>query len=323
MHGAHVTVGLPVRNGERTLPAAIATLLDQDWPDFTLLIADNASTDGTADIARAAERSDSRVLFLQQPENVGAVTNFNHLVELARGPFFAWAAHDDRRDPRYLRGCIEALLAQPDAVLAHSWVRRVDDDGAPIAEDAGRPSLVRDFLTYDTEPRRRFRDAIRDPHAPLCTYGVMRLDGLRRTTRLRPIVGGDVLFIAELALRAPFVEVPEELFTYRQTIDATPDARTRRLRRDLTSGDAPRGARFMRASMAAGLVGAIRRVRLPATTRAACMAEVAEWLLVDETAYPLARRALSGVTGGDPSAVLDRLHKRPLYRRIRGIDRTP
>ncbi|MHC4393246.1 MAG: glycosyltransferase family 2 protein, partial [Planctomycetota bacterium] len=40
-------IGLPVRNGERYLPAALGSLLGQTFGDFELVICDNASSDGT------------------------------------------------------------------------------------------------------------------------------------------------------------------------------------------------------------------------------------------------------------------------------------
>ena len=47
-----VSIGLPVRNGERFLAQALDSLLGQTLQDFELIISDNASTDGTADICR-------------------------------------------------------------------------------------------------------------------------------------------------------------------------------------------------------------------------------------------------------------------------------
>ena len=52
-----VTVGLPVFNGERYLSEAIESVLAQTFEDFEVVVSDNASTDGTAEIARRyAER---------------------------------------------------------------------------------------------------------------------------------------------------------------------------------------------------------------------------------------------------------------------------
>ena len=55
-----VTVVLPVRDGERTLGAALESLRAQTFPHFEVLVVDDHSRDGTAGIARAWERRDRR-----------------------------------------------------------------------------------------------------------------------------------------------------------------------------------------------------------------------------------------------------------------------
>src|SRR5689334_4791315 len=47
-----LTIGLPVYNGEKYLAESLDALLGQSYADFELIISDNASTDGTADICR-------------------------------------------------------------------------------------------------------------------------------------------------------------------------------------------------------------------------------------------------------------------------------
>ena len=42
-----VTVVMSVCNGEKTLDAAISSVLNQSYTDFQLIICDDASTDGT------------------------------------------------------------------------------------------------------------------------------------------------------------------------------------------------------------------------------------------------------------------------------------
>ena len=47
-----VSFVVPTRNTERTLAACLASVRAQDHPDVELVVVDNASTDGTAAIAR-------------------------------------------------------------------------------------------------------------------------------------------------------------------------------------------------------------------------------------------------------------------------------
>jgi len=47
-----VSIGMPVYNGDRYLASAIESLLSQTFTDFSLVVVDNASTDGTEAIGR-------------------------------------------------------------------------------------------------------------------------------------------------------------------------------------------------------------------------------------------------------------------------------
>ena len=48
-----LSIGLPVYNGEHVLPNSIEALLGQSFGDFELIISDNGSTDGTADVCHS------------------------------------------------------------------------------------------------------------------------------------------------------------------------------------------------------------------------------------------------------------------------------
>ena len=90
-----VTIGIPVYNGEDFLEKAVDSLLSQTYEDFELIISDNASTDRTEEICRRYAAQDPRVKYVRNTENLGAAKNYNQLVDMAKGEYFKWAAHDD------------------------------------------------------------------------------------------------------------------------------------------------------------------------------------------------------------------------------------
>lgn len=204
-----VTVGLPVHNGERYLAQAIGSILGQTFQDLELVISDNASRDATTSICAEAAGRDPRVRFVRVPENRGAAWNYNHVLELARGAFFKWAAHDDELAPTYLERCIDVATDDPDVVLVYPRTVLIDERGQPIRLYDERTDVSA------ARPRDRMRELIR--HLRLCNmvFGVTRTEVLRSTRRIQPFAHADRVLLAELALRGRFHEVAEPLFRRR------------------------------------------------------------------------------------------------------------
>jgi glycosyltransferase involved in cell wall biosynthesis len=224
---ARLTIGLPVHDGEAYLASAVASLLGQTFGDFVLIVCDNASTDGTADILADAARRDRRVRIVRNPTNIGAAPNWNLAFRVAETPLFKWAAHDDLYDPRYLKATVGVLDRDPGVVLCHTATRMIDGDGQELAVDAAT-GLVIDRLgqvrhgppppgrATSPDPVDRFRDLFL--HLVRCfdVFGVIRTDVLRRTALHRSYYGSDRSLLVELSLHGRFHEVPEPLFLKRE-----------------------------------------------------------------------------------------------------------
>jgi glycosyltransferase involved in cell wall biosynthesis len=209
-----VSVGIPVYNGERHLAAAIEGMLAQDLDDFELIICDNASQDGTAEIAREYAARDGRIRYYRNPSNLGLVRNFNRVFELSRGRYFKWTAHDDWHPPQTLRVCAEVLEGDPSAVLCASAVAITDDDGEVFAE--WHPSVD----LRSVSPQLRFHRLIWSLGETHPLFAMMRTEALRRTRfspqLYRSFLGADRVLLAELALMGPIWQLPEVLHHYRQ-----------------------------------------------------------------------------------------------------------
>lgn len=207
--GPRLTIGVPVYNGARFLGEALETILGQSFEDFEVIVSDNASTDGTPEVAGRFARKDSRVRVLRNETNVGLSANFNRLVPLARGSYFKWATADDALCPTYLERCIEVLEADASVVLAYTRARFVDGSGNEIErEDRG-------WHLVEEDPAARLRYVIRSGHLVNSVLGVIRCDALRATRLLPKYPGGDYGLLGELSLMGKFVEVPEPLYVRR------------------------------------------------------------------------------------------------------------
>lgn len=109
-----VSIGMPVHNGARHIRAALDSLLSQTFADFNLIVSDNASTDGTADILRQYALGDPRIVHVRQPENIGAEANFKFVFAAANSEYFMWAAADDIRSADFLERNLLFLESHPD-----------------------------------------------------------------------------------------------------------------------------------------------------------------------------------------------------------------
>jgi glycosyltransferase involved in cell wall biosynthesis len=206
MRSPRLTIGLPVYNGARFLAQTVRSLLGQSFPDFELIIGDNASTDQTGEIALGLAAADTRVRYVRNESNLGLAGNYNALLRRASGELFKWAPADDFYDPRYLEHCVAALDADPSAVLAYPRTQFVDAEGRAL--EIADPGW--DLRSDDAAERLLY--AIRANHWVNSIIGVIRRAALART-RLHPHhAGGDYVLLGELSLLGKFIEVPEVLF---------------------------------------------------------------------------------------------------------------
>jgi glycosyltransferase involved in cell wall biosynthesis len=101
-----VSVYLPTRNRASVLLRAIASVLDQDYPRFELLVVDDASTDETPRLLERMAASDPRVRCFRNPVPRGASAARNVAIREARGEFLTGLDDDDLM----LRGRLTSLL---------------------------------------------------------------------------------------------------------------------------------------------------------------------------------------------------------------------
>ncbi len=108
-----VSVIMPVYNGEKYLAEAIDSILVQTFADFELLIVDDGSTDGSAEIIRAFEAKDCRVRFFQLKNNIGVSDARNLGISAATGDCIAGMDCDDVSLPQRLETQVDFLNANP------------------------------------------------------------------------------------------------------------------------------------------------------------------------------------------------------------------
>jgi glycosyltransferase involved in cell wall biosynthesis len=205
-----VSVGLPVFNGANFIRRSIQSILAQDFADFELIIADNASTDETESICRELAASDARIRYCRNESNIGAAGNYNKVFELARGEYFKWAAHDDECHPAMLRRCVEALDRAPDSVtMVYPLAELIDEQGNRLEAPLDRIECV------DPRPHRRLVRLLWSLNMCDPAFGLYKSAHLKRTQVIGPFFGADYVLLGELAMLGEIREVDEVLFRLR------------------------------------------------------------------------------------------------------------
>lgn len=124
-----LTIGMPVYNGSKYIERALRSLIEQDFGNWILLIADNNSTDNTKEIVDRFSRFDNRIILLHHKQNIGATRNFLFLTEQAKSSFFMWAAADDEWSSNYISSCLSILKSDEDIGFVSGGVINIDDEG--------------------------------------------------------------------------------------------------------------------------------------------------------------------------------------------------
>ncbi len=203
-----LTIALPVYNGAAFLRPCVASILSQSFGDFELLILDNASSDASLEICQSFR--DPRIRIYASDTNRGAAWNFNRGFSLARGRYFKWAACDDVLEPDFLRACVDALDADPEAVLAYTYVMVLDSWGRTLG-----PYLKR-ARSGAASAAERFREMAYRSHACHMVFGVIRREVLAQTGLIGAYFSSDRVLLAHLAMLGRFIEIPRALFGWRK-----------------------------------------------------------------------------------------------------------
>jgi glycosyltransferase involved in cell wall biosynthesis len=107
-----VSVVIPVRNAQRSLPTAIQSIRDQTLQDWELILVDDGSRDGTAELLHHFAHADVRIHH-EQADGRGIVWALNQGLDRARAPLIARMDADDFAHPDRLRTQIDHLNTQP------------------------------------------------------------------------------------------------------------------------------------------------------------------------------------------------------------------
>jgi len=210
-----VTVGMPVRGGEKYMHERFRNLLALDYPNLEIIYSDDASPDRSQEIAREYAARDARIRVVTRDQPLGVGGNFGWLMDEAQGKYFFLAAQDDLHEPSFVRKTVELLEANQECWGACVDWRFMDNDGRPV-DYPDRDGCLVDTRGISFSKKLAF--FMQGP-AGFYLYNLWRLEPLRRE-RIRMVELGSYPFfeypwILAILLRGEVAKVEEFLFTYR------------------------------------------------------------------------------------------------------------
>ena len=205
----HVSIGLIVRNEESSLRETLDCILQQDFHDIELIIADNCSTDRTGEIATAAAKQDPRIRYHCHETNRGVNGNIAFVFGAAKGEYFVLAGAHDLWSPGYMSAMVRTLDDDASAVLACPASRWIDGNGAEVS----KPVCV--YETGELTAPGRFAFVLwGNQHA---IYGMIRLAALRQVRHHFGCFAASALILAGLSVLGRLAHVPGAIWYRRLT----------------------------------------------------------------------------------------------------------
>jgi glycosyltransferase involved in cell wall biosynthesis len=131
---ARASVVIPAYNHAAYVGEAVASVLACDAVPLELIVIDDGSTDGTADVV--AGFSDPRLRLLRQ-ENRGAHAALNRGVLEATGEVVFFLNSDDAFAPSRIERCVELLRHDLDAAAVGSALELIDERGQRLGVKHG------------------------------------------------------------------------------------------------------------------------------------------------------------------------------------------
>jgi glycosyltransferase EpsE len=125
-----VSVIMGAYNCASVLPAALASLREQTFQDWELVVCEDGSSDDTWGVLSAfAEQSPEKVILLRNERNRGLAYSLNRCIEAARGDFLARQDGDDMSVPTRFAIQLDYLRANTDMGWVSTAVSIFDERG--------------------------------------------------------------------------------------------------------------------------------------------------------------------------------------------------
>ena len=205
-----VSVLLPVYNGGRYVKQAIASVLNQTFDDFELIVINDGSTDNSGEILREFAANDSRVILIER-ENRGLIESLNEGLKACRGELVARMDADDVCRPNRFELQVAYMQAHPECIVLGSRIQLIDPDGLLMME----MGAVLDHEDIDSDYMQGLY-VVCHPTVMYRRAVAIKIGGYRKEF----LHAEDVDFFLRMAEEGRLAILPNVLLEYRQHLDS-------------------------------------------------------------------------------------------------------
>jgi glycosyltransferase involved in cell wall biosynthesis len=174
-----VSVVIPCYNYGHYLSECVASVLGQEHVRVDVLVVDDASPDGSADVARRLAAGDDRVHVICHQINQGHIATYNEGLAKATGDYVVLLSADDRLTPGCLARATSLMEAHPSVGLTYGFAVDFTDSGIPPARTVATRWIIwegQDWIAHCCKAGRNF---IRSPEAVVRTSVLREIGGYR------------------------------------------------------------------------------------------------------------------------------------------------
>lgn len=125
-----ISVIMGIYNCMDTLPEAIESIMNQTYDNLELIMCDDASKDGTYEVAESYQRKyPDRIILIKNEVNSKLAYSLNHCLQYATGEYVARMDGDDISVPERFEKQIAFLKANPDVDMVGSEMQHFNESG--------------------------------------------------------------------------------------------------------------------------------------------------------------------------------------------------
>lgn len=121
------SICVSVYNGDRFLRGCLDSVLEQSFSDYELIVVDDASADGTADILADYAKKDDRITVISKRQNEGLHLGHRTAVEACSGEYILFLDADDEFEAGMLDNIDCVLREEQSADMLHFGIRVIGE----------------------------------------------------------------------------------------------------------------------------------------------------------------------------------------------------